>query len=245
MMTPTEGRAQRKALMREIARDLKRKERIELRELRDALKTAHVDRRAARKRAKELCRQGRRDVRARIRVMRQRVREELRAAVKREKDDAKAACVAERAAARELGSVAEERRAKFRAERDYRRTMRQIERSNQDRQREARRAARPRREAASESDDEVRGNIPPEMVSLFERVKDRVKGSARMTRTEAFLHYAEEHPDEVLASIDDKTDALIRELEAKERRAALAYTRPVPRATLREAVAGRLPDAPF
>lgn len=37
-----------------------------------------------------------------------------------------------------------------------------------------------------------------------------------MSRTEAFLKYAEEHPSEVLEAIDDKTDALIRELEQKE-----------------------------
>lgn len=33
----------------------------------------------------------------------------------------------------------------------------------------------------------------------------------------AGLHYAEEHPDEVLDVIEDKTEALIRELEAKHR----------------------------
>jgi hypothetical protein len=32
-------------------------------------------------------------------------------------------------------------------------------------------------ERRGESDDEVRGNIPPEFVSLFERVKSRVIGS--------------------------------------------------------------------
>ena len=31
------------------------------------------------------------------------------------------------------------------------------------------------------------------------------------------LHYAEENPDEVLAALDDKTEAVIRELEAHYR----------------------------
>ena len=35
------------------------------------------------------------------------------------------------------------------------------------------------------------------------------------------LEYAEEHPDEVLVALDDKTDALIRELEDQERQARL------------------------
>jgi len=46
-----------------------------------------------------------------------------------------------------------------------------------------------------------------------------------MSRTEAFLRYAEEHPAEVLNVIDDKTDALIRDLERKEREAARALRR--------------------
>ena len=33
------------------------------------------------------------------------------------------------------------------------------------------------------------------------------------------LQYAEEHPGEVLVAIDDKTDALIRELQEQERQA--------------------------
>jgi hypothetical protein len=47
-----------------------------------------------------------------------------------------------------------------------------------------------------------------------------------MSRTEAFLHYAEEHPDEVLTSIEDRADVLVRELEAKERAARRALSRP-------------------
>ncbi|HEY3819943.1 MAG TPA: hypothetical protein VGL81_22415 [Polyangiaceae bacterium] len=43
------------------------------------------------------------------------------------------------------------------------------------------------------------------------------------------LQYAEEHPDEVLVAIDDKTDALIRELERKEREAARTLLRGPPR----------------
>jgi hypothetical protein len=50
-----------------------------------------------------------------------------------------------------------------------------------------------------------------------------------MSRTEAFLHYAEENPDDVLAATDDKTDALIRELEAQQREARRSLRRPPPR----------------
>jgi hypothetical protein len=43
------------------------------------------------------------------------------------------------------------------------------------------------------------------------------------------LKYAEEHPSVVLEAIDDKTDALIRELEQKERDAARVLRRGPPR----------------
>jgi hypothetical protein len=97
------------------------------------------------------------------------------------------------------------------------RDMRAIERANKQRRKEAPKIARLEREG--ESDDEVRGNIPPDLVPLFERVKRQIKAAPRMTRTEAFFKYAEEHPDEVLIALDDKTDAVIRELEEQERQA--------------------------
>jgi hypothetical protein len=37
------------------------------------------------------------------------------------------------------------------------------------------------------------------------------------------LRYAEEHPDEVLAAIDDKTEQVIRDLERQEREAARQF----------------------
>ena len=43
------------------------------------------------------------------------------------------------------------------------------------------------------------------------------------------LHYAEENPDDVLAATDDKTDALIRELEGQYREARRSLRRPAPR----------------
>jgi hypothetical protein len=39
------------------------------------------------------------------------------------------------------------------------------------------------------------------------------------------LHYAEENPDEVVAALDDKTEAVIRELEAQHREARRSLRR--------------------
>ena len=49
------------------------------------------------------------------------------------------------------------------------------------------------------------------------------------------LKYSEEHPDEVLAVIEDKTEALIRELEQQHRDTTRAVRRPPRRAVPRDA----------
>lgn len=129
--------------------------------------------------------------------------------------EARKTCDTDLARARRLRDDAARARAELDAERKHQQAMKRIEAGNVARVKEARRASS--RERRQESDDEVRGNIPPELLYLFERVKRQIKGSAHMSRTEAFLHYAEDHPDEELAALEDRTDALIAELEARER----------------------------
>jgi len=111
---------------------------------------------------------------------------------------------------------------------------------NRQRRKEAPRVTRVERRG--ESDDEVRANISSELLPLFERVKRLIKASPRMSRTEAFLQYAEEHPDEVLVAIDDKTDAVIRELERQERQARRGLR---PMHSRRRLAATQLADVPF
>jgi predicted RNA methylase len=54
----------------------------------------------------------------------------------------------------------------------------------------------------AESDEEVRQNIPSGSVEFFNRVRHAIKGSDRLTRTEAFLQYAEDRPDEEIAAAE-------------------------------------------
>lgn|SRR5487761_2591633 len=81
--------------------------------------------------------------------------------------------------------------------------------------------------------------VPSELLSLFERVKRGIRGSARETRTENFLRYAEEHPEEVLAALDDKTEQVIRDLERQQREVTRQMRRP-PKYT-----PAQLADVPF
>jgi hypothetical protein len=217
MMTPVEGRKQRKALMRDIAREERKTKREELAMLKLAIKEARAQRRLSLREARLACRQGRSEVRRRIRAMRARALDELRVAMAAEKAEAKSRCQAGLSHAKELSAKHESARHALKTERAYRADMRRIERGNRERRRQI--IAPRAREIRSEDDDAVRGNIPPELVALFESVRSRIKGSERMTRTEAFLHYAEEHPDEVLRSIEDRSDTMLRELEAQERAA--------------------------
>jgi hypothetical protein len=76
----------------------------------------------------------------------------------------------------------------------------------------------------SESDDLVRQNIPPELVALFNRVKGGIKSGPNISRTEAFLKYVEEHPEEVYEAIGDAVgettdDEYAAAWEASSRRA--------------------------
>jgi hypothetical protein len=68
-----------------------------------------------------------------------------------------------------------------------------------------RRAAKPRvqrstvRERKQEDDDSVRNNLPRELIPVFDKHRRSIKGSTRRSRTEEFLQWAEENPDEVIA----------------------------------------------
>lgn len=138
-----------------------------------------------------------------------------------------------RGEARAIKDDIQRARVSYLAERRYQQDLRRIERANRKRRLEAPRVTRIERR--SESDDEVRSNIPPELVAMFERVKRSIKATSRMSRTEAFLRYAEEHPSEVLDAIEDKTEALIRELEQQARAASREMKRPRVRRAARRA----------
>ena len=54
-------------------------------------------------------------------------------------------------------------------------------------------------ERKAESDDEVRGNLEPDMLPVFDSIRRSIKRTPRMSRTEAFLHWAHDNPGEVVA----------------------------------------------
>ena len=203
----------KKALWRDIAREDRKKKRALMFELRAEVRAARARRKQALFEAKERCRAERLAARERARSLRVKALAELSEAKAMDRTAARQACTVRLGEARAIKDDIERARARVAAEKQYRRELRRIEAADHQRRREHPHATYV--EKRSESDDEVRTNISPDLVPLFERVKRGIKATPRMSRTEAFLKYAEEHPDEVLGDIEDKTDALIREFESK------------------------------
>ena len=127
------------------------------------------------------------------RRQREQARAEI-AAARQEAANARAACTAARQAAASACSAAKDLRSKRDAlvalAREYR-LIRRAELARLGRQQVPR---GPRQE----SDEEVRNNIPPELVPTWEVEKRGIKGNPRKSRTEAFLEWVEQHPTEIV-----------------------------------------------
>jgi hypothetical protein len=223
-MSPAEGRRQRASLMRAIARDLKAKNRAKLLELRGRVRALRAEARAELAGAIDRCRKGRK-----LPTVRQ-----LAAELRDAKRAARVRCDAELKVARAVRGEAKRAREVLAAEKKYQRDLRRIEAGN--RRKLAAEKKRPglARARRGESDDEVEGNIPPELVALWRRVRGSIKGSDRKSRTEAFLQYAEEHPAEEWAALEDSVDRAIAEMERRQAMPNPKRKKNVPRLTAKQ-----------
>lgn len=213
-LSTAQARKQRKALLADIASEQKRADRARLAELRQKIRDVQRRRGAARKAAVTNCRAGRVRVKERAAERRAQAYAALRAEREAETLAARSACSARKARVKASAlSVGARRRAELAETRALQREIARIDTRNRKKDRALRTTARERLE---ESDDEVRQNIPADLLPLFERVKRGVKGSSRHSRTEAFLHFAEEHPDEVVEAIEDLSSRELRRLQAEE-----------------------------
>ncbi len=178
----------RRKLQKELAEHLREKDKAALGLLRAQIRQARVDRRHMVHVARTVCRATRAQLKVKQEDERIRLREQH--AVERIQD--RAACGAGKDLAKKQGGALET---------DAKRTLKE-ERIYQRRIRTAGKAPALKstaHERAQEDDDAVRSNLPAELVPVFEKVKKSIKGSPRRTRTEAFLEWAEENPDEILS----------------------------------------------
>lgn len=201
----------KKQLWKDIEREERAKNREKIKLLEMKIRHAMKLRKSAHPKVKVYCQNERAKARARAHALKFRMREEAKELARLMRIAASARCVTRR----KRQSVKIQRlRAELAAERKFQKDMRRI--ASQNRARKpglARAAAGPRQE----SDEEVRGNIPSELIPLFNRVRRGIKGGPRMSRTDAFMQYVHDHPREQYAAVEDATDALIRDLERQQR----------------------------
>jgi hypothetical protein len=228
MLSNAEAKRQRRQLLKEISAEHKRADRETLKRLRHEIKHVKARRREAMKDAVAFCRTGRVEARERAKVraleLRAAAKEAIRLARIQEREAARSSCDARKREISEspLTSVAKARAA-VKAERKYQKDLKRIESELRAKTRHQRTSSR---ERSSESDDEVRQNIPAELLPLFERVKRSIKGSTRQSRTEAFMLYAEENPHEVVDAQEGLAQREIARLIREEHALARAMRSP-------------------
>lgn len=198
--------ADRKKLQRELAEHLREKDRAALGLLRAQIKHARVERIGLLRIARQSCRTAREQLKERQAVQRAEFVQTQRA---------------ERVLERSLCSSGKENaKAKgLELELGARRTLKE-ERAFQRQVARAGKAPKTRataRERSQEDDDAVRANLPPELVPVFEKMARKIKGTPKRTRTEAFLDWAEENPDEILAVQQAVADKALREMLKQQR----------------------------
>jgi hypothetical protein len=241
-LSERQARAQKKQLRRELATTLRSQDRESLRKLRTAIALAKTHKRGALRVVVQQCRAAREAHQARAKLLRAEARAAINAAITEERDAARAACAAEKSSAKDASATAiGSARRLLDAERAYQAEIRRADQKVKLAQKKRRSSA----EARGESDDEVRANVPSELVSVFDAKRKGIKGSTRKSRTEAFLQWAEENPGEVYAVQQGEADRALAKLIKDERehgramRSRVRYTREP------EALARSMAEVPF
>lgn len=200
-------KSERKKLQAELAQYLREKDAAELRLLRAQIAKARIERRHMLAGARVQCRTARA-------ALTERQKEDRAAFVNAQRAERlveRSTCSSGKARAKSAGDAGElAARGSFAEARTLQRQVR-----NADKRGVAVRSTK--RERSQEDDDAVRSNLPPELVPVFDAVRKRIKGSARRSRTEAFLEWAEENPDEILAVQQADADRYLKGLIAQQR----------------------------
>ena len=226
-----------KALARERAAWVRERAKRELERLRVAIGKARARRLAALAKARATCRAARLRVRDAVRAYRSEEFTRINAEVRRMRNAARAQCQARKHRITAAGArTVERRRRELAAEA---RLQRQIESAD----RRARRQRTTYKERSQESDDAVRSNLPRELVGVFNRVAKHIKGSRHRTRTEAFLEWAEEHPEDILEYQGDETEREVARLIAERNDYERQLRKTTPSRAARRRAAGD--DVPF
>lgn len=190
-----------------LVEHLKEKDRAVLGELRAKIRRAKVKRRQLLERAREHCAISRSILKAQQRAKREQLREQQVAARSADRGQ----CSAAKAGARRRGAELE---LEARRERDEARTLQRQVRAADQRVSVRRSSARERHQ---ESDEAVSRNLAPELEPVWEAMKRKITPRPRQSRTEAFLEWAEENPDEVIAIQAAGAESELKQLIKQQR----------------------------
>jgi hypothetical protein len=206
-----------RGLARERKNWLLERARAELGQLRQAIATARARRKAALLATRKTCARARAEAGARARAFRKAELERINREAAIIRNAARNRCQARRHIIRASGAkLIQQRRAEVA---EQKRMQRQIDRAGA-RVLKQKRQLTSKRERAQEDDDAVRSNLPQELLGVFDRVRKHIKGGPRTTRTEAFLEWAESHPEDVLEYQGHDTDREVARLIAEHEAAS-------------------------
>jgi hypothetical protein len=202
------------AVLRKMRADMLRQaDRVKLEQLTGALRTARARRKKALQATVRSCKGWRQHAAARIKERRREELARLQVEAEQLRQQARNRCQSRRETIRTAGGrVVARKTALLKEEREL---QAQLKRLAKDASLKAARHKASAKERRAESDDYVRGNLPPELVGVFDRVKGKITGSARRTRTEAFLEWVQEHPEDVLRHQEHAADRDVAALVAE------------------------------
>ena len=214
------GTELRRYLERELKKDIRKRYSARIAELRAQARAAKAERKERLKRARAACKERRAAAVAaaerkfKAELKRDRDRQKAATVKRNEQRRARIAEAAERCRLDEqhirdeaAAKVAEARELE-REERRFRREMEGGAKALRKARVRQRGGSKGRAVARSESDDRVRQNIPAHLRPVFDRVRRQIKGSPRISRTEAFLEWVHGHPEVVAEQLAEvPTDA--------------------------------------
>lgn len=200
--------ADRRKLQRELAEHLREKDRAALGLLRAQIRNARVERRHMVHVARQSCRSAREGLKEKQAEERRRLTLEHQV----ERVAERAACSSGKQNAKSKGTELElGAKRTLKEERVFQRQIRNADKAP------AFKVRSTARERSAEDDDAVRSNLPAELVPVFDKVRKQIKGSPKRTRTEAFLEWAEENPDEIIAVQQANADKELRAMLKQQR----------------------------
>lgn len=235
-MATTAQRMNRTALARAVREEQRRIRALAIEDLRRQIAAVHTRRRELVDRVRAQCK----IAKSRVQTQVEQRRAELRREVAEMKQAERNRCALRKARVR---IESESKRDWLKREaRERRRDQAATARIERHERRESKKHSRAERQG--ESDDEVRQNIDPEFVPVFNVVRAKIRQRPGMSRTEAFLHWLEEHPAELWALREELAEKRLRALLREQQEAERALRKVGGRVSAK-ARRAKLEEAPF